>query len=145
MTAFYLVKEEILKSYFGSAATKLGSILELGLSETAPNTDGSNITEVSTYDYSRVSIENNNTNFETVTLGGFTQTKNISEFYFSRALTNWGTISHWVLYDSGVPKFFGNLINDIGNPISITIHIDDRFVIGIGKLMFQLAESFSLV
>lgn len=66
----------------------------IGLSTTEPTIDGSNVSEPSTgAGYGRVLLEN----LSAPTNGVVTNTANIS---FEESTANWGTITHFVIYDA---------------------------------------------
>ena len=79
----------------------------LGLSTSAPQTNGEGVKEPSTNGtgYTRVAL----TNLSEPTNGVVKNTKNIS---FSESLSSWGTITHYVVYDAptnGNLLFYGTL------------------------------------
>ncbi len=109
----------------GSSATLLGSPVEVGLSTTTPNDDGTNITEPpGGAAYARVSLANTNGNFP-VASGG--EKSNGVDVEFPEATAGWGTVTHWVLYDASVPKIWGIIDDGAGTPLSRDILTGDVF------------------
>ena len=129
MSAFNLHELAILDAHLGASASLLGATLQLGLSSTTPNDDGSNITEPTGANYARVSITNDGTSFDPATLVSDVATKvNKNEILFNAASGgDWGTITHWVLYESSIPKLWGMLDDGAGIPTPRTITDGDQF------------------
>lgn len=108
----------ILNAQLGSGATLLSATQELGLSSTEPNAGGGNITEPVGGAYARLSIANNDTNWTPANNGA---KANNTIFTFPEATADWGTVSHWVLFDLGTPKLWGILDNGVGVPTPVEV------------------------
>lgn len=80
--------------------------LQMGLSTTAPNPNGTNFTEPVGANYNRASLTNNATNFPAAS-GGVKTTG--GAFTFPEATGSWGTISHWGIFDGGLLEVYGPL------------------------------------
>lgn len=72
----------------------------IGLSSTAPSVDGTGSTEPTADDYSRIEI----TNFS-VPENGIVKT--VGPLSFNESTSDWGTVSHYVIYDAPTE---GNLL-----------------------------------
>jgi len=131
---FTVFKNTILDDMLGSSATKLGVTIELGLSSTTPNPDGSNITEPTGGGYARLSITNNSTNWPPAS-GGIKS--NGIEYNWTPSGANWNGLTHWVIWDSGIPKLFGILDNGSGTPQTVNIPDGDTYRILATRLRIQ--------
>ena len=125
----------ILDEMLGTGATLLGSSLDLGLSTTTPADDGTNITEPSGGSYAREPITNNDTNFPAASGGA---KANGGAVTFTTATADWGVITHWVLYDSTVPKIWGVLDDGAGTPQPRGVYNGDTISFPIGQLRISL-------
>jgi len=76
----------------------------VGVSTTAPNSDGTNVTEPVGNNYARVSKTSNTTDWAAATSGSI---GNAVDVTFGTATGSWGTITHWVMYDAATA---GNLL-----------------------------------
>lgn len=75
--------------------------LWIGLSTTKPNIDGTGVTEpASNSEYSRVKLG-------TLSAPSSGTVTNNEEIKFNKSVTNWGTVTHFVIYDA---KSGGNLL-----------------------------------
>lgn len=86
---------------FGTKKTPaLPSKYYIGLSKTAPNMSGANVTEPAGAGYERVEL----TSLSAPSAGVVTNTAPIN---FNESTADWGTITHFVVYDA---KTAGNLL-----------------------------------
>ncbi len=131
---FNVLKNQILDDMLGSSATKLGASIELGLSSTEPNVDGSNITEPSGGGYARLTITNNDTNWPAAS-GGLKN--NGVDHSWTASGGDWLGLTHWVIWDSGVPKLFGILDNGSGVPQTVNVYDGDTYRILATRLRIQ--------
>lgn len=82
---------------------------DLGLSTTMPGKDGSNVTEPSGGAYARVvNIANTTANWPIASAGS---KSNANAVTFPTATASWGTVSYWVLFETGTSTVvaFGNV------------------------------------
>lgn len=103
----------LLDVLFGGT-TFFPSTLYLAVSTTAPNEDGTGITEPGGgIGYARVAVPNNGTTFDVAALNGdIAEKKNAVGLNFLAATGSWGTLTHWIFFDSltgGIPLIFGVL------------------------------------
>lgn len=76
----------------------------VGLSTTAPNSDGTNVTEPVGASYARVAVTSATGSWDAASNGG---TANTNDITFPQATGSWGTVTHWVIYDASTG---GNLL-----------------------------------
>jgi hypothetical protein len=108
--------EDIFDWFLGTYFTDV----EIGLSTTTPNQNGTNITEPIGNAYSRVSVA------DWTVRGDYID--NDSRIDFPQAFGGtWGTVSHWVLYNNGSPRIFGEIVNDSGIATPVLINDEDFF------------------
>lgn len=119
----------VLDANLGAGATLLGATVDIGLSTTAPADDGTNITEPAGGAYARKTVNNDGAEWSAAaTVGGITTKANINTIVFVQASgAAWGLISHWVLYDGGVPKIWGLLDDGTGTPLARQVNDGDIF------------------
>lgn len=129
------VKSEILTDYFGSSATKMGTPIDVALSTTEPNSDGTGVTEPSVGGYSRVSVANTDAEWSHSTAGDYVE--NINEIDFGEATADWGEIGWFVLYVSGTAKFWGFITNIDGEQTTKDVLDGQRFFFIAGGLKIQ--------
>ncbi len=86
----------IMNHVFGGAGTLAQATWYIGLLTAAPSDAGGG-TECTGGAYARKATTNNTTNFPTTTTGA--KSLGVSAA-FDEATNNWGTISHWGLYDA---------------------------------------------
>ncbi len=91
------LENRVLNHFFGGTASTAPTPLYLGLSTTTIADDGSNITEPSGNNYSRVSITNNSTNWPNASGGA---KANGVAFDFPQASGSWGTVIDFFLSDA---------------------------------------------
>jgi len=115
-----------LDAMLGSSATLLGGSLEVALSTTTPNDDGTNFTEPSGYGYARVPVTNNDANWPAASGG---EKKNANTITFPTASGgSWGTVTHWGILDGGNVKIFGIIDDGAGGAAPRTILDGDQFL-----------------
>jgi len=83
-----------------------GSSMQLGLSTTTPNVDGTNFTEPVGASYARSSLANNGSNFPLASNGVKTHA---GAYAFAEATGSWGTITHWGIFDGSTLIVFGSI------------------------------------
>ena len=109
MAVTYYSANRIMDRYFGSSTLTPATTYYMGVSTTTPQSNGTGVTEPTDPAYARIAIPNNKVSFTTSSNGSL---KNAIQFSFAEAQTNWGTITHFVLYDSltgGNLEMFGIL------------------------------------
>lgn len=135
------LRESLLDEVFGGQDYTPSTNLEFALSTTAPNDDGTGVTEP-TNGYSRVTEANDLTTWNAAattdggTPSGFTEKTNAIEIVFPEATGNWGTVTHFAIYDDTVGNEFlgwGELT------VSKTIEVGDTARFDIGDLVIQLS------
>lgn len=99
----------ILDRYFGNITFNPATTYYMGVSTTAPQSDGTGVTEPTDVAYARVPIVNNKVSFTNSVLGAV---ENDIEFQFTEAQEDWGIIAYFVLYDAltgGNLEIYGGL------------------------------------
>lgn len=135
MSLFDVFENAVLDSWLGATATLLGASVDIGLSTTTPNDDGTGITEPAGAAYARKTVTNDGAEWGAASGG---QKDNINVIAFAAASGgNWGLISHWVLYDSGTAKVWGVLDDGAGTPQPRQINDGDQFRFLAGELRIQ--------
>ncbi len=124
MSATIVTENQILDASLGSSATLLSASIDVGLSTTDPGDDGLSATEPVGGGYTRITVANNDTNFPPASSG---IKLNATTIQFALASASWGTITHFVIYDVGVPKFVGFLDDSLENPTPKVVGIGDQF------------------
>lgn len=82
---------------FGGVASNAPATYYVGLSSTTPTNTGGNVTEPSTGGYGRVAVTNNLTNWPAAVARA---KSNGTAITFPTPTANWGTMTHFVLYDA---------------------------------------------
>lgn len=83
---------------------------QIGLSTTTPTATGGNVTEPSSASgYKRMPLSAMGTASDG-------QIQNNDIIFFPESLSDWGTITHFVVYASGTPVFFGKLDSNVNVP-----------------------------
>jgi hypothetical protein len=126
------LENELLDHVFGNSAYGAPGNLHIALSTTPPNDDGTNFTEPVGGAYVRVSTVNNLTNWPAAVAGS---KSNGTAIAFPEATLNWGTITHFGIYDAGVG---GNLLGKGALTVSRTIEIGDVAQFNIGQIAITL-------
>ncbi len=86
-------------SIFGKLPTPaIPSTYYIGLSTTAPNTDGTGVSEPSGGSYARIALSNSSTALTPPDANAMVINKN--EIMFPESTANWGRVTHYVIYDS---------------------------------------------
>ena len=118
-------KIRILQSFL-SGSGGIGAT-SIGLSTTAPNADGSNITEPTGGSYARVNYAGS---MDTPSGNSVTNDEII---YFPETTGSWGTVTHYVLFNGNTPI--------IGGPLSQSVNIPSGYVplIRVGQLNLSVA------
>jgi hypothetical protein len=125
-----------LDHVFGGTTFTASGTLYVGLSTTTPAEDGTNFTEPATASgYARVGIINNKTNWSTasqVSTSG--EVHNRTAITFPTSTGNWGTITHFGIFDNPTT---GNLYLQAalsGGPQTININNQISFSSGTLKI-----------
>lgn len=120
----------ILNNRFGAVATSPAATYYLGLSTTAPASDGTGVTEpvsgATANGYARLAVANNTTNFPNA---ANRQKSNGAAFTMGTATADWGVITHFVLFDNltgGALRAYGPL----DAPVTIVTGDTPTFPIG---------------
>lgn len=103
----------------------------LGLSSTAPNVNGTGVTEPSGGGYARVQL----TGMSVPTNGEITNSSAIS---FAKSTADWGVMTHFVIFDAATG---GNLL--IYNPMnrSRTVEADNTLIAEPGAITISVANA----
>jgi hypothetical protein len=96
MSATVLMDNILLDACLGASPSLLGSSVQIGLSTTAINKDGSGYTEPSGGSYGKVTVTNNGTNFGAAVSS---EKSNLTEIAFTQASADWGTIVSWFMIE----------------------------------------------
>ncbi len=99
----FLANSRTLDNMIGGTPLAPPTTFFVGLSTTAPNSDGTNVTEPVGGAYARVGVTSVTTEWDVASNGGTANTNNIT---FAQATGSWGTLTHWVIYDASTA---GNL------------------------------------
>lgn len=126
-------ENEVLDQLFGAQAYTAPATLYFGLSTSTVADDGSNITEPSGNNYSRVAVTNNKTNFS-VSSGGSVQ--NDAAISFPQASGSWGTITDFFISDASSG---GNILAYGALDASKAVGDGDTLSFAIGDLTITLA------
>jgi hypothetical protein len=135
MSLANLLENNVLDAMLGVGATLLDTVLEIGLSLTMPDDDGTNITEPSGGGYARVSVDNNNVNWGDAVYGTKT---NATDIIFPEATENWGTLLYWVLYSMGTPSIIGTIDDGAGVPTPLVVVTGNKIRFTPGSLRIML-------
>ena len=101
------LEAELLDHVFGGGDYTRPANLYFALFTAAPSDSGGG-TEVTGGSYARVNMTNDATNFPAATTtAGVTTKKNGTTIQFAQATANWGTVTHWGVFDASTS---GNLI-----------------------------------
>lgn len=137
MSLFNGLETDVLNALLGSGASLIGATTEIGLSTTTPNDDGTGITEPSGFGYARVAKTNNDANFPVST--GNEKSNGTAITFPTASGGDWGTITHWVLWEQGGPaKIWGVLDDGAGTPTPRTVQDGDDFSFPIGQLRITM-------
>ena len=91
------LENKVLDHVFGAVTLTPPVTLHIGLSTTAINDAGGNITEPAGNNYSRVAVTNNATNFPAAVAGS---KSNGAEFTFATPSGSWGTVVDFFISDA---------------------------------------------
>ena len=126
----------LLRNLIGGYSSSNTSAVYFALSTTAPNPDGTNVTEPTIGAYARTGVYNLTTSFFGAPTGSSpTSCANITQVNWPEATDSWGFITHWAAYDASTS---GNMIyyGTLDNPQTITTGL--RPVFGAGDLVFTI-------
>lgn len=127
------LENELLDHVWGGAAYSAPATIYVGLSTTAPNDDGTNITEPSGgAGYTRVAVTNNLTNWPAAVGGAKANGVAID---FNQATGSWGTVSHFFCADAASG---GNILGSGVLSTSKTIDTGDSASFAIGDFDITL-------
>lgn len=105
----------------------------LGFSTTTPSAAGGNVTEPSGNGYSRKQLS---TSVLSTPSNGVVNNK--AEIVFSESTASWGTLTHYVVYDTATG---GNLLFYGALSSSITVDAQSTITIPTGNLVITLSDS----
>ena len=91
------LSRKLLDQVWGGTDYAEPATMYVGLSTTAPNDDGTNVTEPVGNGYARVAVTNNVTQWPNAS--GITKTHQ-NAIAFAQATGSWGTLTHFVHYDA---------------------------------------------
>lgn len=131
------IRNQIVNDFVGRGQSFLGASKYIGLSSTAPNINGGNITEPTTGGYARVLIgaygQSASYRMSAAVDGESVSTQ---EIYFPESTDSWGApLTHYVLFNnqtaSGTSNIlaFGTLKDEEGADTSITVVSANRVVL----------------
>lgn len=127
---------KIIDHIFRTSSFTKPTVLAVALFSAAPSDSGGG-TEVSTSStgYARQSLNPLDANWAAPSSGNGV-TSNVSAINFGTATGNWGTITHWAIYDA---TSGGNLIVWDALSASKTINSGDSFQIGANQLTITIS------
>ncbi len=123
-------EDKILDHIFGKSAYTASDVIYVALSTTLPTDAGGNITEPSPAEYGRVGTLTSDWN---ASVGGTID--NSSVVGFSQAISLWGDISHFALYDTYLA---GNALAWGALSLTKTITTNDTASFAVGVLDVSL-------
>jgi len=131
------LENEVLNAILGATATLLPATVEIGLSTTSIEDDGSGYTEPVGGSYARVSVTNDNTNWAPSVSGS---KENAADIDFPAATGSWGTVTDWFICDVGLSQIYikGVLDDGSGAPLPRPITSGDEFKFPAGDLRIEL-------
>ncbi|NLU42217.1 MAG: hypothetical protein GXX08_08435 [Firmicutes bacterium] len=94
------MKAAVLNALYGKAQLEVPNTLYIGLSVTTPNPDGSNFIEPDGNGYARVAVPNTSEYWAIATAANPTVTANAKQIEFPEATGDWGTVTHWGIFDA---------------------------------------------
>ena len=134
MAITYYASNRILDRYFGNTNFTPATNYYLGISTTAPQPDGTGITEPVGNGYARVLMANTKISFTDAVDGSV---QNEIEFQFPEATGSWGVITHFFISDAssgGNIEIYGTLTN------SRTVEIGTVLILEATAMQINLRE-----
>jgi hypothetical protein len=128
-------EKKILDLLLSNTAYTIPANVFVALSTSTPADDGTNVTEPSGNNYSRVSVTNNATNWPAATGTSPTSKANGTAVTFPQASGSWGTVTHFCLYDASSA---GNFLAWGALAASKAVGLNDTASFAIGDLSFTL-------
>jgi hypothetical protein len=135
------LENELLDHLLRNSAYSRPATIYLALFTADPGESG-NTGEVSGGSYARATITNNNTNFPQVAATGTPTKSNGAIISFPTASADWGTVTHWAIYDDdGSPS--GNMLvhGSLGTPRFVKSGDTPKVAAGILSFTFSNATS----
>lgn len=129
------LENTILDALLGASATLIGSSVDICLSTTALNDDGTGYTEPSGGSYARQTVTNNGTNFGAAAAG---VKSNATEIAFPTATADWGEIVEWFMLEGATVVMHGELDDGAGNAQPRNVYNGDTFKFLVGNLRINL-------
>ena len=123
---------ELLDQVFGALAYTAPATLYIALSTADPTDAGSGIAEPVGNNYSRKSVANNKTTWDTAVAGALA---NAIAITFPTASGNWGTISHFAIFDDPTA---GNMLAHGSLVVSKQVTTSDTAEFAIGDIDITL-------
>jgi hypothetical protein len=112
-------KNGLLDHWMGHSSYTPKTTFYVGLSTTTPTESGSGVTEPSGGAYARVAVTKSN--FLTAASGELVSNSHVT---FPEATADWGTCTHFVIYDAATAGNFmdyGKLVDSGDNPTSLNV------------------------
>jgi len=119
----------LLRNLIGGTGVSNTNSVHFALSTTAPNPDGTNVTEPSGGSYSRTSQANLSSIFNAPAGASPTSCTSGVVLQWPEATASWGTVTHWAAYDAGTG---GNMIyyGELTSSELVTTGLQPQFASG---------------
>lgn len=115
----------VLDAMLGAGATLVGGSVDIALSKADPGDDGTGLDEPVGNGYARVAVTNNGTEWPAAVSG---VKSNANQVVFPAASGgNWGTITHWAMFDGATQIANGILDNGSGIAQARQVNDGDTF------------------
>ena len=135
MNTVYFLKMMSGNIFGKLASPAIPSTYYIGMSSTAPNTDGTGVSEPSGGSYARVAVGNSSIALSSPDANALVTNKN--EITFPESTANWGRMTHYVVYDAlnaGNLLMYGELVTPRTVETATTITIKP------GQMQLQIAN-----
>lgn len=137
------LEDELLDHLLRNAAYSRPATVYLALFTADPGESG-NTGEVSGGSYARAAITNNNTNFPQVAATGTPTKSNGGIISFPTATGDWGTVTHWAIYDASSGSTNMLVHGALGTPRFVKSGDTPKVAAGILSFTFSNATSGGL-
>lgn len=128
--------QRILRLVFGNVAYTVPTNLYIGLSTTTVQPDGTGITEPVDPSYARLTVQNTTASWEDIP--SIIGRRNLIDFTFAPATTNWGTVTYMFISDAITG---GNIIAFANLTTPKPVTIDDVPTFTATNLQIQLTTT----
>jgi hypothetical protein len=128
------LEDELIKHLFRTGSFTKPTVMAVALFTDAPSDSGPG-TEVTGGSYARVDVPPLDANW-TATSGGDGETDNASAITFTTATANWGTVTHFALFDA---TSAGNMLIWGALDSSVVINDGDTFKFNANALKISVA------